>query len=248
MGPFDVTRPRIGSFLCQRRAGRRSQPRSRPTSASRSRSSPASPSPARRPCSPRPSTRSPTPATRPSSSSAAGAPGDAPRPSIPSGSARSATSGPSSSPSCCSRSAGCSRSSRGSTSSCTPTTLESFPIALAVLGVAIVLEALSFRTAMKQASPGARRRVVVAVHQALEEPRAPCGAPRGHRRTARALPRRGGRDRRRDHRQLTVGRARQHRHRAPPRRHRDRARDRDEEPAHRRVRRPATWRTRSPRP
>jgi divalent metal cation (Fe/Co/Zn/Cd) transporter len=35
-----------------------------------------------------------------------------------------------------------------------PHTLESFPIALAVLGVAIVLEALSFRTAMKQASPG----------------------------------------------------------------------------------------------
>ena len=35
-----------------------------------------------------------------------------------------------------------------------PHTLESFPIALAVLGIAIVLEALSFRTAVKQAGAG----------------------------------------------------------------------------------------------
>src|SRR5574341_961718 len=35
-----------------------------------------------------------------------------------------------------------------------PHALESFPIALAVLGVALVLEALSFRTAVKQAAAG----------------------------------------------------------------------------------------------
>ena len=54
---------------------RRSSPRCWPTSASRSRSSSASSSPARRRCWPRRSTRSPTPATRACSCSAATGPG-----------------------------------------------------------------------------------------------------------------------------------------------------------------------------
>ena len=120
------------------------------------RSSSRSPSPGRRRCSRRRSTRSPTPGTRGCCSSAAVAAGARRRASIPSASAPSATSGRSSSRSCCSRSARCSRSSKASTSSSIPSTSTSPIVAYVVLGVAIVLEALSLRTARREALPDAR--------------------------------------------------------------------------------------------
>ena len=131
-------------------APRRSSPRCWPTSASRSRSSSPSWSPAPPRCSPRRSTRSPTPATRCCCWSAAAGPSARRRPSTRSASAATATSTPSSSRSCCSASVACSPSTRACTSSSTPRQLESPAWAIGVLVVAIVLEGFSLRTAIKE--------------------------------------------------------------------------------------------------
>ena len=82
---------------------------------------------------------------------------------------------------------------------------------------------------------GAGRRLVVAVHPAQQEPRAPRRAPRGHRRADRPRHGTGGRHPRRGDRRGALGRDREHRDRHPARGDRDHARDRDEEPADRRV-------------
>ena len=68
-----------------------------------------------------------------------------------------------------------------------PKELDSPIVAFAVLGVAIVLEGLSLRTARREANPIATRPLVVEVHPHHEEPRAPGRVARGHRRARRLL-------------------------------------------------------------
>ena len=182
---------------CRKAATRRSSPPSSPTSGSPSPSSWASSSRARRRCSPRPSTRSPTPATRGSCSSAGDGPGGRPTVSTRSGTAVSATSGRSSWRWCCSPWAACSRSFEGEEK------LRS-PARARVAGDrdrdprgrdrprGVLVPHRRARSGQ-----GAGRRLVVAVHPAQQEPRAPRRAPRGHRRADRPRHGTGGRHPRR---------------------------------------------------
>ena len=107
----------------------------------------------RRRCWPRRSTRSPTPATRCCCcSAAAGRSATRPR-STRSATAASATSTRSSSRSCCSASAACSRSTRASTRCSTRSRSTRWQwVPIVVLLVAIVLEAFSFRTAIRESN------------------------------------------------------------------------------------------------
>ena len=114
-----------------------------------------------------------------------------------------------------------------------------------MLGIAIVLEGWSLRTAHREATPSRAGAVVVDVHPHHQEPRAPGRAARGHRRARRPDVRARRHQPGRDHRQPAVGRAGQHRHRSAARRDRGRAGDRDEEPAHRRSGRARRSTTRS---
>ena len=130
-----------------------------------------------------------------------------------------ATSGRSSSRSCCSAWAACSRSSRASRSCAIRTSSRTSASRSACCVFAIVLERFSFRTALVESQPSARPADdLVAVHPAHEEPRAAGRAARGHRRADRARDRavrraHGARDRR-----APLGRGRQPRDRHPARR------------------------------
>ncbi len=89
-----------------------------------------------------------------------------------------------------------------------PHELDSPIWAFSVLGIAIVLEGWSLRTACDEATPVARPQVVVDVHPHHQESRAPGRAARGHRRARRPDVRPRGHQPGRAHRQPTVGRAR----------------------------------------
>ena len=101
-----------------------------------------------------------------------------------------------------------------------PHELESPVWAFGVLGVAMVLEGLSLRTAHAEADPSRAGPFVVALHPHHQEPRAARRAARGHRRPHRPALRADRHQPRRDHRQPALGRAGQHRHRTAARRDR----------------------------
>ena len=201
----------VGARCRLRAPGRRSSPRSSPTSESRSRSSSPSCSPARRRCSRKRSTRSPTPATRGCCSSAASGPQGAHRGAPVRLRHRALLLG-------VHRRARALharrdvRHVRGHPKLITPHELDSPIVAFAVLGVAIVLEAWSLRTARHEATPS-RGRIVVALHPHHEEPRAAGRVVRGHGRARRSVLRPDRHQPGRDHRQRPVGRAGQRRHR-----------------------------------
>ena len=140
-------------------------------------------SPARRRCWPRRSTRSPTPATRAAACSAARGRAGPPTRSTRSATARCATSGRSSSRSCCSASAACSRSSKASRSCIHPHELEDPRMgdrrAARRDGAGGVLVP---HRAAREPTEARAGESMVAVHPPHEEPRAPGRAARGHRR------------------------------------------------------------------
>ena len=115
-----------------------------------------------------------------------------------------------------------------------PHELENFGVAIAILLVSIGLEAWSFRTGAPRGEPReAKVRRLVALHPAHEEPRAARRPARGLGCAHRPLLRAHRGLAREDHREPALGRRWQHRDRPPPHRHLDRARRRDEGPAHR---------------
>ena len=158
-------------------------------------------------------------------------PQGSPRPSTRSASAPSATSGRSSSRSVLFTLGSLFALYEGVEKLIDPHELESPIWAFGVLGVAIVLESLSLRTARRRGRSQSPGPFVVALHPHHQEPRAARRAARGHRRAHRPALRADRHQPRRDHRQPALGRAGQHRHRTAARRDRGDPRRRDEEPA-----------------
>ena len=177
------------------------------------------------------------------------APSGRPTPATRSATGASATSGPSSWRSCCSRWAGCSPSTRASPSCATRTRWRTCRSPSASSLFAIVLESISLRTAYKeahaaQAADGSWWRWI----RNDEGARAPGRPARGRRRRDRPVLRADRRAARPLHRRTPLGRRRLARHRRAARRDRHRAGHRDEGPADRRGRLARPTSTRSPTP
>ncbi len=110
-----------------------------------------------------------------------------------------------------------------------PHELDYFGVAIVILLVSVVLEALSFRTARHEANLEKPKSAGWwTLHPPHEEPGAAGRPPRRHGRAHRALLRSHRRHAREGHREPSLGRGGQRRDRPPPHRHLDRPRDRDE--------------------
>ena len=121
-------------------------------------------------------------------------------------------------------------------------------VPLLVLGLAIVAESFSFRTAIKESSKTKGRAVLVAVHQGGQGARAAGGAAGGFRRAARAGVRAVRRRAHPDHPQRHLRRDRHGHDRAAAGRRGHHPGHRDQEPAARRVRDPGGHRPDRDRP
>ena len=126
-----------------------------------------------------------------------------------------------------------------------PHELESPIWAFGVLGVAIVLEGLSLRTAHREATPSREGRSWWRFIRTTKSPELPVVLLEDTGALDRARVRAGRHQPGRDHRQPALGRAGQHRDRPAARRHRGGPRHRDEEPADRRGGRARASRRRS---